>query len=162
MQINAAIKKLRESLGESQQSFATRLGISIRGLANYETSRVPSVVVLAKLQELAKLQKNLPDTVIQAIDRAFLDELPRGIGATPGVASFAASRDSGAGGLMFEILNSTEEYAYAVTFQHALRKLRQDHGATRKALVRFFDAVTPFMDEHAADLLRSYISGGHK
>lgn len=37
----------------SQQEFATQLGISIRGLVNYEKDRRPSTVALARLERLA-------------------------------------------------------------------------------------------------------------
>lgn len=36
-----AVRKLRRHLGESQQAFATRLGLSIRAVANYEKDREP-------------------------------------------------------------------------------------------------------------------------
>jgi transcriptional regulator with XRE-family HTH domain len=34
--LSSAVKQLRKRLGESQQAFATRLGLSIRTIANYE------------------------------------------------------------------------------------------------------------------------------
>jgi transcriptional regulator with XRE-family HTH domain len=43
----AALKRIRRKYGESQQAFATRLGISIRALANYEAgTRIGSMPVL--------------------------------------------------------------------------------------------------------------------
>jgi len=48
-----AIKQLREQLGESQQAFATRLGLSVRAIANYEAGRKPTPAVLAQLAQIS-------------------------------------------------------------------------------------------------------------
>jgi len=50
--VPAAVRALRASLGESQQAFATRIGISIRALANYEKNRLPSGKALFKMMDL--------------------------------------------------------------------------------------------------------------
>lgn len=42
-----AVKGLRVHFGESQQAFATRFGLSIRSIANYEKDRKPEGRVLA-------------------------------------------------------------------------------------------------------------------
>jgi transcriptional regulator with XRE-family HTH domain len=50
-----AVRELRRRLGDSQQAFATRLGISIRAVGNYENSRVPkSARALSSLVRAAK------------------------------------------------------------------------------------------------------------
>jgi len=50
-----AVRELRKRLGDSQQAFATRLGISIRAVGNYENSRVPkSARALSSLVRAAK------------------------------------------------------------------------------------------------------------
>jgi len=49
----AKVKKLREHFDESQQAFATRLGISIRAIANYEKDREPSGRALVALYRAA-------------------------------------------------------------------------------------------------------------
>ena len=54
MDINAAIREFRKSLGWSQQRFATELGISIRAVVNYEQQRMPSPKSLASLEMLAR------------------------------------------------------------------------------------------------------------
>lgn len=54
MTINQAVKALREGLGQSQQAFATNLGISISGLANYERDRIPPIELLVKFASLAR------------------------------------------------------------------------------------------------------------
>lgn len=40
--LSNAVRQLRQRLGQSQQAFATGLGLSIRSIANYEGSRPPS------------------------------------------------------------------------------------------------------------------------
>ena len=49
MNTTDAVKALRCHLGESQQAFATRLGLSIRAIANYEKDRTPSSLALGRL-----------------------------------------------------------------------------------------------------------------
>jgi transcriptional regulator with XRE-family HTH domain len=46
-QLIDAVKGLRKHFGESQQAFATRFGLSIRSVANYEKDRKPEDRVLA-------------------------------------------------------------------------------------------------------------------
>lgn len=54
MEITEAVRALRLRLKESQQAFATRLGISIRGLVNYEKDREPPLALLLKLAAVAR------------------------------------------------------------------------------------------------------------
>jgi len=49
-----AVKQLREHLGDSQQAFATRVGLSIRAVANYEKDRIPTGEVLTALYRVAR------------------------------------------------------------------------------------------------------------
>jgi transcriptional regulator with XRE-family HTH domain len=51
--LNEAVKQLRQSLGDSQQQFATRLALSIRALTNYERFRRPSPRALVGMSRLA-------------------------------------------------------------------------------------------------------------
>jgi transcriptional regulator with XRE-family HTH domain len=51
--VPGAVRALRASLGESQQVFETRIGISIRALANYEKDRLPNGKALFKMMDLA-------------------------------------------------------------------------------------------------------------
>ena len=48
-----AVKALRAHLGESQQAFSNKLGLSIRAIANYEKARIPSTLALHRLLKLA-------------------------------------------------------------------------------------------------------------
>jgi transcriptional regulator with XRE-family HTH domain len=75
--LTSAVRKLRGSVGESQQAFATRLGISIRALANYEKDRQPSGRALASLAKAAESagEKDL----IAVFENALLQELGRGV-----------------------------------------------------------------------------------
>ena len=53
MDLNDAVRKLRDKTGDSQQAFATRLGLSIRAIVNYEKDRTPSAKALAAMAHLA-------------------------------------------------------------------------------------------------------------
>jgi len=54
LEIAHAVKELRAHFNESQQAFATRLGLSIRGIANYEgTLRIPEPRILALFAKTA-------------------------------------------------------------------------------------------------------------
>ncbi|MCC6586232.1 MAG: helix-turn-helix transcriptional regulator [Bryobacterales bacterium] len=53
MDIHEAVRNLRTRLDLSQQAFATKLGISIRAVANYEKDRIPTGSVLVKMKRLA-------------------------------------------------------------------------------------------------------------
>lgn len=48
-----ATRELRKHLGDSQQAFANRLGLSIRAVANYESDRTPTGRVLVAMSRLA-------------------------------------------------------------------------------------------------------------
>jgi transcriptional regulator with XRE-family HTH domain len=49
-----AVRALRQRLGLTQQSFATRLGLSIRAVANYEKDRVPAARILSRLASVSQ------------------------------------------------------------------------------------------------------------
>jgi transcriptional regulator with XRE-family HTH domain len=53
MEPSEAVKELRKQLGESQQAFATRLGLSISAVVNYEGGRTPTGRVLIALTRAA-------------------------------------------------------------------------------------------------------------
>ena len=54
MEIAKALTELRAHLGESQQAFATRMGLSVRGVANYEKDRIPEPGILTSLAKTAQ------------------------------------------------------------------------------------------------------------
>lgn len=51
--LTQAVTELRRRLGDSQQAFATRLGLSIRAIGNYEKDRNPTGRALAQLERAA-------------------------------------------------------------------------------------------------------------
>ena len=164
MQINPAIRKLREATGESQQAFATRLGILISAMANYELrGRVPGLLVLSRLHEIADKQQSLAETVREAIKRSYLAEIAKGIGPRGGSLSFAHAGDESAG-LMFQLLETPAEFAYAYAFQAALLALRKRDAAELKAaLVSLFKAVDKhYPEDHDMVManLAKWIPGG--
>jgi transcriptional regulator with XRE-family HTH domain len=69
-----SVKSLRHSLGLSQQAFATKLGLSIRAVVNYEKDRAPSAKALARLEKLAT------DNEEPALARIFRDALGKELG----------------------------------------------------------------------------------
>jgi transcriptional regulator with XRE-family HTH domain len=71
--VHKAVKDLRAHLGESQQQFAFTIGISIRGLANYEAGRVPNPKALISLARVASGVRR-PD-LVGVFMRALGDEL---------------------------------------------------------------------------------------
>lgn len=48
-----AVKDVRLRLGETQEGFAAKLGLSKRAIANYEKNRRPTAAVLARLAKTA-------------------------------------------------------------------------------------------------------------
>jgi transcriptional regulator with XRE-family HTH domain len=72
MSLHQAVRKLRLATGESQQSFAQRLGLSLRAIANYEKDRVPNGPALYRLAKLAR-QVGQPD-LAQVFSSALSEE----------------------------------------------------------------------------------------
>jgi transcriptional regulator with XRE-family HTH domain len=71
--LTEAVRDLRSALGETQQTFASRMKTAIRTVARWETTRPPSGASLAQLERLAAT-KGLED--LTAVFRAALaDEL---------------------------------------------------------------------------------------
>jgi transcriptional regulator with XRE-family HTH domain len=52
-----AIRRFRSALGDTQQQFATRLGLSVTSIARYETGWYPKERILALLAEVAHREK---------------------------------------------------------------------------------------------------------
>lgn len=53
-EVTAAVRELREALGDTQQQFAHRLGLAISTVVRYELTRPPKGKALVQLQEVAK------------------------------------------------------------------------------------------------------------
>jgi transcriptional regulator with XRE-family HTH domain len=79
--IHDAIRTLRTLKGASRQTFATELRCSINALFNYENDRVPPLLTLARIVEVAaqwmREHGPLPVHVYDAIRTPFLDELSK-------------------------------------------------------------------------------------
>jgi transcriptional regulator with XRE-family HTH domain len=54
MDVQEAVRELRRALGDTQQAFAQRLGLSIRAVANYEKDRQPDAKSLMLLARAAR------------------------------------------------------------------------------------------------------------
>lgn len=87
MELTKAVKMLRTQVGESQQVFATKLGISIRGLVNYEKDREPPLALLLKLAAIARDTGN--DNLADVFQWAFYEQI---MNATRGYQNFIPSR----------------------------------------------------------------------
>lgn len=145
MELTEAVRALRLRLKESQQAFATRLGISIRGLVNYEKDREPPLALLLKLAAVARESgdENLADifqwgfyeqitTAMQGYRIAFLQEDQRA--------------DENPGLLLMTFAHGQFEYASA--FLTAMKwMIEAGHSGTRdqgrKALDGLLKSVFP-------------------
>src|SRR5262245_53662198 len=73
MTVHQAVRALRRHHDQTQQIFATQLGISISSLTNYERDRVPEPKQLLAFQKAAaKIQRNDLERVFQAAFEASL------------------------------------------------------------------------------------------
>ncbi|MEN6533142.1 MAG: helix-turn-helix transcriptional regulator [Bryobacteraceae bacterium] len=70
--LKIAVRELRKEFGETQQEFATRLGLAISTVVRYELSREPSGEILLTLGRLAE-EKNRRD-LRDMFSRAYLHE----------------------------------------------------------------------------------------
>jgi transcriptional regulator with XRE-family HTH domain len=73
MHVQEAVRELRVATGNSQQSFAQALGLSMRAIANYEKDRTPNSPALYRLAKLAR-QVGRPD-LAQVFSSALSEEL---------------------------------------------------------------------------------------
>jgi transcriptional regulator with XRE-family HTH domain len=71
MTLHEAVRKLRAFTEDSQQTFAQRLGLSLRAVANYEKDRSPNSPALYRL---AKLARELGRTDLAQVFSAALSE----------------------------------------------------------------------------------------
>lgn len=97
MDLNEAVRKLRERTGDSQQSFATRLGLSIRAVVNYEKDRKPSPRALAAMAHLARKHREYE------LANQFWSALPEELAMVP-VVKVSPDTDVSAMKVIFEML----------------------------------------------------------
>jgi transcriptional regulator with XRE-family HTH domain len=57
MNINEAVRALRQELGDTQQSFAVRLGLAVSTIVKYEANRTPRVSEISRFLDLALSKK---------------------------------------------------------------------------------------------------------
>lgn len=70
-ELSGAVLELRRRLGDTQPGFASRLGFSVRSVANYESDRPPKGRALVKLAEVAHRHSHID------LAKAFPFEAPR-------------------------------------------------------------------------------------
>lgn len=140
MNLIPAIKELRQRLGESQQAFATRLGISIRALANYEKDRQPHGKVLAALARAAE----------QGGQKPLADIFHRGLMADLRFDPFTHRGTVYLGrgwGYLVQRVENQEEQVYLLAFHNAMHNLRSTdlaiQEASRAALKEFAARMEP-------------------
>lgn len=73
MTVHLAVVTLRAHMGETQQEFATRIGISISALSNYERHRTPEPKQLVAFLLCAKVVGR--EDLVKVFRQVFLDEL---------------------------------------------------------------------------------------
>lgn len=83
------IRSLRNYLGDSQQAFATRLGLSISAIANYEATIPRRLPEPKSLAALALLARSYGQPLVECI---FLQELARQLGVPEIVIKEKATR----------------------------------------------------------------------
>lgn len=120
MTISAAVKRLRKHLGQSRQVFATSLGLSMSGVANYEAGRTPEPIILLLLAETAR-KAGRPD-----LAEIFASEFGRQL---PAQAAILHARKRGDGaeheGFLFLTFAGTREWqAVSEFFTDFVRRYR--------------------------------------
>jgi len=136
-----AVKALRHELGDSQQAFANRLGLSIRAIANYEKDRKPTGMALASLARAATdaRKQNLVNTFMSAlVDELGLQDIS--------IRLIAGSiKDDAPQGLILARLPDKESIEYGWAFWQALEDLGSGDPETkaraRKRLEQLKNAV---------------------
>jgi len=120
--LNAAVRAVRE-VHESQQAFATRLGISISGIANYEKNRTPPLSALLALSKLSR-NENVPASARAVIQAAAREELRRNIGEEDEFIECPAPGTGEVNGGMVLTLK-LNEVLYGSFFRAAIHRMRK-------------------------------------
>jgi transcriptional regulator with XRE-family HTH domain len=143
-QLVEAIRSLRDRLGDTQESFAARLGLSKRAVANYEKDRRPTAGALVRLARLAS------DADMGRETTTFMLELGEDLGLKEikgGVMSHSHSTNPK--GYMLIHLDSREAIEFASAFFQRFRAWQQctgpDKQRARRILKKF--AVAPTEEE---------------
>jgi transcriptional regulator with XRE-family HTH domain len=117
-EVMSATRLLRLSLGDSQQSFGIRLGLSTISVARYERSRAPRGRILAKLAEIAAGQglNQLEDTFRRALSDEF--------GGLPPTESLLEPIDPGEKDLVLALLGILRNPQYRKEAEEVQRILK--------------------------------------
>jgi transcriptional regulator with XRE-family HTH domain len=135
MELAEAIKKLRDELGESQQAFANRLGLSIRAIANYEKDRKPIGKVLVALHRTARTAGK------HELAERFWGALHEDLGLTEGVGRKINDCAVGLGlAISYLGLFESEGLKITATQRDALEKAKARLASARATL----DSLDPF------------------
>jgi len=113
MNLSEAVKELRHQLGESQQAFSNRLGLSMAAIVKYEAGRAPTGKALAQLAHVAAEagRHDLAYLFAAALIKELgLERLQVGIFSAP------ASPKEDSPGLMFVTFRGPEAQNYARSF----------------------------------------------
>ena len=129
MELTEAVKELRLRLKESQQAFATRLGISIRGLVNYEKDRDPPLILLLKLAAIAR--ESGEDELSYVFQWAFYHTITEATYEHDVWFSQEDHRGGKGGGLML-LTFKPGDYYYVESFRSALDMLHDKDDPTRR------------------------------
>jgi transcriptional regulator with XRE-family HTH domain len=132
-----AVKNLRKRLAESQQAFATRLGLSIRTIANYEGGRRPSGKPLLALAQAAAIS-NLPD-LENAFLKALSDEL-HGWGQMQ-LLMIPPTKARGAHGFLMLHLEGSDQLRGAQSCRDALLAVNSTDSEIRKSAMAALESL---------------------
>jgi transcriptional regulator with XRE-family HTH domain len=130
MKVATAVKELREHLGDSQQAFATRMKLSIRAIANYEATRVPTGSVLALFADTATKagRRDLSELFIRALIAGLnLEDFE--------LLNMSMKRDTPTGpgrGFLLAHFDNDEEVGYGFAFFAMLMDLRSTESDVRE------------------------------
>lgn len=114
------VKELRQYLGDSQQAFANRLGLSIRAIANYEKDRRATGMALISLARAASDagKEDLMNTFMEAL----MNEL--GLIGIPFRFFSGIRRDGRLHAYLLAHLDDKESIDYVSAFWIALQNLK--------------------------------------
>ena len=140
--LTRAVREFRRALGDTQQSFAARLGLAISTVVRYESTRAPGGAALAQLAKAAG------ENGLDNYGQEFMGALAKELGLAEIIGSlFVQCLDDGTvRGLLMLPLEGPDQYSFANAFFDAFtvyaRSSDLDAKARAEALLRGFqDAV---------------------
>jgi transcriptional regulator with XRE-family HTH domain len=148
--LNEAVRKLRELTGDSQQAFATRLKLSIRAIVNYEKDRTPSPKALAAMAHLASKH--------EAWDLAnlFWDNLPEELQSIP-VVRLPEGATIEEGKVIYGMLPKPGPLISQCATDVQLNNVRTPIMVCVRSLDALISGTTPEIDGPPADVIRHAI-----